>query len=68
MINTSHWPWSERMGESGTENFTPEQKAYLVELQDEMHMARIAFVEAKEEFERACDAVYCFVRSVRESE
>jgi hypothetical protein len=56
------------MGKSGTEGFTPEQKAYLAELQEEMQMARVMFAEAKAEFERACDAVFVFVRSVRESE
>jgi hypothetical protein len=56
------------MGESHTEHLSVEEKAYLAELQDEMAMARLAFIEAKEEFERACDAVFCFVRSKRESQ
>lgn len=56
------------MGETGTDGFSDEDKRRLQELRDDMELARLALVEVKREFERACDAVYCFVRSVRESE
>lgn len=56
------------MGETGTERFSNEDKAQLASLREDMELARLAFIEAKEEFERACDAVYLFVRARRESE
>lgn len=56
------------MGKTHTEHLSEEDTVHLMYLRDAMEESRLAFVEAKAEFERACDAVYCFVRSKRESE
>ena len=45
-----------------------EDKAKLQELRDNMELARLALMEIKTEFDRACDALYLFVRAHRESE
>lgn len=68
MTDTSSWPWDRRMGKTHTEHLSEEDTVHLMYLRDAMEESRLAFVEAKAEFERACDAVYCFVRSKRESE
>lgn len=39
----------------------------LKELRDDMELARLALVDAKTVFDRACDAVYVYVRAKRES-
>jgi hypothetical protein len=56
------------MGKTNIDHLSFDEKEYLADLQEDMDIARQEFIEAKEEFERACDAVFCFVRSKRESQ
>jgi hypothetical protein len=69
MIDTSRWSWDERMGKEGDwrSKLTSEDKAQLVALQEDMELKRLVLVDAKTDYDRACDAVYVFVRSKRES-
>lgn len=66
--DTSSWSWDRRMGKTHLDHLSEEDTVYLQYLREDMELARLAFVEAKSEFDRACDAVYCFVRSKWESE
>lgn len=65
--DTSSWSWDRRMGKTHLDHLSDEDKAHLELLKEDMELARLAFIEVRTEFERACDAVYCFVRSKRES-
>lgn len=67
MTDTSSWSWDERMGRSGVDKLSPEDKLTLKELQEEMEIYRLDYLAAKTMYDRACDAVYVFVRSKRES-
>lgn len=55
------------MGRSGVDKLSPEDKLTLKELQEEMEIYRLDYLAAKTMYDRACDAVYVFVRSKRES-
>lgn len=65
MLDTSRWSWAERMGETGVNGLSQEDRATLAELRENMDITRAMLVEAKDDFDRACDAVYAFVRAKR---
>lgn len=67
MTNTSSWSWAERMGERGVDSLSDEDKLTLQELREVMEIYRLDFIAAKAAYDRACDAVFVFVRSKRES-
>lgn len=54
------------MGETGVEHMSAEDRAKLDDLRADMELARLALIDVKVAFDKACDAVYLFVRSHRE--
>lgn len=66
--DTSSWSWDRRMGKTHLDHLSDEDKAHLELLKEDMELARLALMEIKTEFDRACDALYLFVRAHRESE